>query len=355
MPRGLLRYGAIRPSPVSRRSMTLLSHRRPIRWAVAGLAIAAPAAAVAIVSCLPGDTRPEPGSVLVSVAPQAALVAGVVTDDGWTVTFGRLLVALGNIQLQGDACNSYSEANYDRLFDMVKATELQKIGQAWGLGSCKLEFRMRTPSSDSLLGQGATLGDVELMRTRGADPWTTSARVAVIARGTATLGAETKRFSWAFRQGYAVQDCTEGPGGGGSSELAVRGGDALAVSLEVRPQELFRIGADDSAPTRFGLFADADADGDGDITLEELTKIPKPIWEADAGAADGGDAGDAGDADSADSGEAGSGGSGAWTEGAGGATVEQSLGGLLYNELVGRLVRISGGGSCKTEVRGRGR
>ena len=61
---------------------------------MARLVAAAPIAAIALIAgggagCLPGDERPEPGSVLLNVKRSDAAADGFVTDDGWLAGFVR--------------------------------------------------------------------------------------------------------------------------------------------------------------------------------------------------------------------------------------------------------------------------
>ena len=96
--------------------------------------------ALFVLGCLPGDTRPEPGHVFVTAAPSASSVNGFTTDDGWAIRFERLLVGLGNISLESEGCNEYSGSGYDRLFDFTVPTVPKKLGEAYGLGACDIEF-----------------------------------------------------------------------------------------------------------------------------------------------------------------------------------------------------------------------
>src|SRR5262245_28903782 len=84
------------------------------------------AIALAVYACVPADTRPPPATLTLTVSPSPAAVAGVVTVDGWSVTFDRVFIAMGNGSFS-DACTVYGEAGYDRLINLA-AGPGQKLG-----------------------------------------------------------------------------------------------------------------------------------------------------------------------------------------------------------------------------------
>jgi len=289
------------------------------------LAIAASIASFAT-SCLPGDTRPVPERIDVTAEPGPGLTLGIHTADGWTITFDRFLLAMGNVGFENEdtTCNSYAEAHYDRLFDFAVAGR-SKLSTVYGLGVCRIDFRLRAPSFDVVLGPGATASDVTFMRTQGTDRYAEDERVSVRAIGAATRGQETKRFEWVFRRSYRLMNC-EAEGGSLSTTVKLTTGASRTLRIEVRPEELFRALPDDDADLVFQPMADADADADGIITLDELSKVAPPSIDA-AKAGQGGGSSDAG-ADAPTSHEA-----------------------LVYEELLPRVLRVAGGGPCEVEDR----
>src|SRR5689334_11162816 len=74
-------------------------------------------------SCLPADTRPPPGSILLLVS--SADQPTTVTADGWSITIDRLLLGMGDASL-GFNCKTYSESDYLRLLD-ARITTDQKL------------------------------------------------------------------------------------------------------------------------------------------------------------------------------------------------------------------------------------
>jgi hypothetical protein len=289
------------------------------RWR---LAASAALVATFLPGCLPGDTRPEPGSVYVTTTASPAATAGLATPDGWSISFERLLVGLGSVQLEGDGCNPYGEARYTRLFDFARSMDApQKVGLVYGLGECELELRLRAPQEDGLLGPGVTKADLDFMRVEADDAWVDESEdISVYVLGQATRGALTKRFEWKFRDRYDIEECSPGPDGALGTSLDIAGGQAFEMTIVVDPTELFRESAPPegeavapAAPLRFDALADADANGDDAITLEELDEVPTPAWEGYEGSA------------------------------------EPSIADLIYQRLVGQTTKPAGSGPCKAE------
>ncbi|HWL86884.1 MAG TPA: hypothetical protein VNO21_13835, partial [Polyangiaceae bacterium] len=164
----------------------------PLTGIGAGLALVATCVLSLIHACVPADTRPPPAALTLTVSPSAAVLQGVVTADGWTLHFERVLIGIGDASLS-DACTTYTEANYDRVLDVTSVSN-QKLGILHGIGQCDVRFRMQPPSSDAVLGAGVTEEDKTRMRTGGADPYIPLAGIAVDVTGSASLGATTKHF-----------------------------------------------------------------------------------------------------------------------------------------------------------------
>ena len=139
------------------------------------------AGVAALAACLPGDTRPPPGSALITVSPDAALSDGIAseaTEDGWAISYQRFLIGLGRVELEGDACNTYSDANYSRIFDLQSGGG-QKVSEQFALGACSFRFAVANPSSESLLGAGVSDADALFMRTPGTDAYTGAGGISI--------------------------------------------------------------------------------------------------------------------------------------------------------------------------------
>jgi hypothetical protein len=235
-------------------------------------------------ACLPNDTRKPPGSVLVTIASDGVAASGIpssVTLDGWSISFERVLVALGDVSLDGDSCDVYSDSSYDRIFDMKTAGK-QKVSIVYALGHCDFGFRVSSPNADTVVGQGATDADKTMMRTPASDAFTTDSGMSLYVRGHATRGDVTKTFEWPFRFRARYERCSTSPDLSMSNStsdtgLDFRGNVAQSVFIEVRPGVLFANRLDTTlAQPRFQVFADADTvtgNDDGAVTLDELARV----------------------------------------------------------------------------------
>jgi hypothetical protein len=239
---------------------------------IACAALAAGAGVVAALdACVPADDRPPPGSVTLTVSPSPAVANGVVTADGWKISFERVLVGIGNTRL-GNGCISYAQANYDRILDVTSKSG-QRLSVLHGLGQCDFRFRVGTPSSDALLGDGVTEADKTLMRTPGSDPYVPLAGIAISIAGSATRGAVSKRFQLVFRPRVRYANCSPDNDGGIAVDLQSNIDQVFDIRIEA--EAMLRDDVDAAtASLRFEAFAAADKDGDGVVTLDELRQVP---------------------------------------------------------------------------------
>jgi len=236
-------------------------------------------------SCLPVDTRPPAGSILLTLTSDDE--PSVTTADGWSIAVDRLLLGIGNASLGYDEasvssssnrCTHYSDAHYGRLLDGRLRTD-QKIGSIFGLGQCDFYFQVAPPYFDTLLGEGVSEADKE--RMGGADdvePWRRPPGIAVDFAATATRGPEIKRVHWTFHQGIPYDNCKRTVAGVPSQLIELRSDTNFTLHIGYRSVSLF---GDDADPTiavlRFDPIASADTlpgDGDGEITLDELGGVP---------------------------------------------------------------------------------
>jgi hypothetical protein len=279
-----------------------------------------------VAGCLPDDTRPPPGSVLVTLAATEELLEPLPTADGWTIALERLVIGLGTVELHGEDCTPYAQAHYSRLFDFTEPVAPdQRLGLVYGLGTCSLEFRVRAPHTDALLGPGVGRADIEAMRIEvledgNAEPQRTS----VWAVGEATRADGTsKRFDWMFRRRYNIKECAPGPEGQPGSSLEIHGGETFEHTVVIDGAQLFRPGAASDSPLVFDPFAAADANDDGAITLAELSEVTIPIDPE------------------------------VIPEGGTSQLLGRTVADLLYEVQLPRLAGLEGAGICNAEIDGR--
>lgn len=224
----------------------------------------------ALTSCLPADTRPEPGSITSVVVAEDALSTGFVTSDGWEVLFDEFLISLGEISLSGDDCNPYSESDYLRILDM-RQPAAQRLNLMHALGACEFSFLLEDPDREAVLGTGVDEADKAMLRTAGSDPFVEQRGVALYVVGSAARADERYRFEWSFRHSLQYTDC---------GVVEFDSGVSAEVEIHVRGRTLFQETLEEDAPLQFDAYAAADADADRDITLEELNSVSLPEGDA---------------------------------------------------------------------------
>jgi hypothetical protein len=232
--------------------------------------------ALGLCTCLPDDTRDPPGSLVVEVSPERSLLAGAaVTADGWSLGFERFLVVLGEVRLDGDDCDVYSDAGYARIFDALRA-EPQRVSVSYGLGRCTVGFGIASPAWDTLRGAGVSAGDETLLRTFGADAHSPGGGVSVHIEGFGERAGRRKRFVWSFRRFLTYEAChlsEQRP----EAAVVLAGREKEEVAIVLRATPLFQRELDVDAPLYFEPFREADdrfGDGDGIVTLAELENTP---------------------------------------------------------------------------------
>ena len=248
------------------------------RWSL-HVAVVSLGAQVAL-ACLPQDTRPAPGSLLVTASSDDATQHGFDTDDGWHIEFTKFLVSLGRTSFADGmkSCTPYTDAGYQRVLDVLRP-EQQKVNQIYGLGSCYLEFRVAYPTvEDSLVGAGVSDQDLLYMRTQGFDRFVTAgAGVNGYISGIARKQAQSMTFTWSFRQNWSFAGCSEQADAGVPSSIQLNGKAAESFNLTVHGEELFQNqDQNDRWRLLFEPMAQAEAkygNNDGDVTLDELNCI----------------------------------------------------------------------------------
>jgi hypothetical protein len=227
------------------------------------------------IACLPTDTRPPPGKLLVTVSADDDVVQGVKLSDGWNLSYDKFLVSVGHASAEGDSCTAYSDPHYSRVLDMLRP-EAQKLSLQYALGWCDFDFELSSPREDSVLGEGVSEADKTFLRTPGDDAYTKDAAISIYVSGSASKAGVTKTFAWAYRDRvhYATCDVLE-LDGTDLQGFKMNENGSVSVDLLVRGRALFasdRAGGD----TRFQPFADADTllgDDNGEITLDELARV----------------------------------------------------------------------------------
>jgi hypothetical protein len=231
--------------------------------------------------CLPKDTRPPPSRVLFTASPSAAVAqpeTPTQTEDGWQVSFKRVLITIGRASIDGDACNSYSEARYTRVLSLLGAPAQEKISESFALGHCDFGFAVINAENDSLLGSTATAEDLSFLRTLGEDKYAGPSGISFYVEGEAAQGDSRKTFAWKFRGRMRLQQCAEMVDGKSVQGLDLAQDGAVSVDVTLAPERIFADGVDpDKSKLRFAAIAAADTEAgnaDGEVTLDELGLVP---------------------------------------------------------------------------------
>lgn len=228
-------------------------------------------------ACLPKDTRPPPARVLFTASPSASLASQrtvTTTEDGWELSFARVLVTIGRVSLEGDSCNEYSDARYTRVLSLVGAPAHDKISESFALGQCDFGFAVINAESDSLLGSTATADDVSFLRTLETDKYAGASGISFYVEGEAVRGELRKTFAWKFRGRVRFDECAELVDGEPVRGLTLAEDGDVNVDVTLAPEAVFGDNLDPTlAKLRFDAIAAADTDAgdnDGEVTLDEL-------------------------------------------------------------------------------------
>jgi hypothetical protein len=229
---------------------------------------------LAVLGCLPEDTRPPPGRVTVTFRGSDSTIDGVTTSDGWNVRFDRVFVTIGGADVEGEGCTEYADADYFRILNGLSRTP-QKVGLMYGLGTCSLEVRARNPEVDTLIGEGITEADKFVMREPGTDVYEQNSGITFWIRGRAERMGVSKSFDWRYRRRRVRFARCEVDG---VETFALAGEAEKTIEVRVHAPVLFQDHIDPKlARLRFDPIAAADLNTDGVVTFEEMEKVSLKI------------------------------------------------------------------------------
>jgi len=237
--------------------------------------------------CLPVDTAP-PAEVLVNLRASAlsSEIPSSEMADGWQIEFERYLITIGSVSLSPGGvheCKDATTTRYSRVLTL-RQSQPQKVGLVFGRGVCLLGYGIfpigRT--SPVVRGAGVSESDMELMlsddisymRRSGVTTESVSITTSAVSgtglyvEGTATRGAEHKRFRWEFP--YVTPADSAGCPLDEFTTVHLDAGAQVTVELTARGEALFAQDSLSEESLSFDSFAAADRDGDGFITTVEL-------------------------------------------------------------------------------------
>lgn len=187
-------------------------------------------------------------------------------EDGWSVTYERFLVVLGNVTVADGGETGGSLAG-TRLYDLTRPGP-QLVGELSGLEAGQwpnVAYEIPRAGDETQRHESARSGDLKLMRDGG---------YTLFAEGRARQGDREKTFAWGFDVPTRYEDCVDVRGGQETYGVVVSHGGSATHQLTIHGDHLFYDDlASGDAALRFEALAAADADDDGEITLDELSEV----------------------------------------------------------------------------------
>lgn len=189
--------------------------------------------------------------------------------DGWSVTFEQFLLVLGDVSVKKSGGETGAMLAGAQLFNLVMPGP-HDVGTTGDIASGHWDdvgYTFSPIASDTSLHASATAADRAQMETSGS---------SVLVRGTATKGAVTKTFGWAFGSAIAFSGCIAVEDGKETPGFVLAAGGTEDVELTIHGDHFFYDDlASPDAVLRFDAIARADDEGDADgaVTLAELSAI----------------------------------------------------------------------------------
>lgn len=221
------------------------------------LSILTLASALAVTGC-ESDDDGGTGTLKVELWGEEFIEEGIGADefaDGWSVTFDRFLVNLGNVRVAREGRDPAIDEPAFRVFDLAATTGPLVIAQAVvPAGDYGHAAYTIAPVTAASTAGNAAQADIAHMAAAGWSIW---------VEGTATKDARTVAFSWGFATSTTYDPC--------HSEGVVTDGAETAVQITIHGDHLFYDSAVSEEPElRFQDLANADADDDGQLTQAEM-------------------------------------------------------------------------------------
>lgn len=228
------------------------------------------------------------GTVQIFVQPEGTIPSGIEAgdgdeniQDGWTVTYDRFLVAIGNIRASRtggderlsepktfalDLKNAPPQGYVIATFEDASAVRWDRFG--FDIPNAKAGIEPVAPTTDAdaalLVGSGYSLyieGTIAKSDGQSCPP------------GGACEPASSVAFRWGLSAGTSFDDCATEDGFTG---FAVPAGGAAQVKPTIHGDHWFfsNVTAGTEITVRYAQYiADADLDHDGETTLDELKQV----------------------------------------------------------------------------------
>lgn len=204
------------------------------------------------------DTKLLDGTLEVRVWGESFIEQSIPADvfvDGWSVTFDKFLVNLGEIHVhQGESSPALSDATF-RVFDLSLPSSTGHLVFASPITGGvydQLDYTV-APATETSVPGNATAADMALLQENG---W------SVFASGTAGRDATQITFAWGFTTQTLYGDCA----------IALQiDGDVATATPTLHGDHLFYDDLFSETPNvAFDLIAQADSSEDGVVSEAEL-------------------------------------------------------------------------------------
>ena len=176
--------------------------------------------------------------------------------DGYSITFDKFLIALGDISVAEEDADPALAAAVQKIWDLTESGPFPITSGKVPAGTYDHTAYAIAPATAAAVAGNADAEDVAAMSEGG---------YSVLVAGTATDGSETKTFEWAFDTETVYDPC--------HSTAKLEDGGKATVQITIHGDHLFYDDAVSSSPSlRFADIALADTDTDGQVTQKELTE-----------------------------------------------------------------------------------
>ncbi len=212
------------------------------------------ALAAQFMACAPGE-----GELEVRIWGEEYIEEQIPADvfvDGWTLTYEKFLVSVGELGLAQAGQPADAEEATFQIFDLTRPSGGEGVAVTSATVSAgaydDLDYRI-APSTAATAGN-ATAADVTLMRDGG---------FSLYIAGKAERAGTVKTFAWGFATSTHYERC--------KSTAVIAAGGTATSQITVHGDHLFYDDLFSPTPNvTFDLFAAADADADGEVTRAEL-------------------------------------------------------------------------------------
>jgi hypothetical protein len=227
------------------------------------------------------------GSLQIFVVPEDSITNGLVpgtelenVQDGWTITYDRYLVAVGNFRAQrtdtGDTLSDPAVYILDLKGAPTSGYVAKELHDVAAVRWDKFGYDIPNAKPGAVPLAPTTQADADLMIANG---------YSVYYEGSGRKGGKTISFKWGFAAGTAFDDCATADGVPG---FAVPAGGTVQVkpTLHGDHQYFDNVTQGVEITRRLAQWLDTcDADQNGDLTLDELKRcdvvkaLPQPPYD----------------------------------------------------------------------------